>query len=490
MSGRRGAVANVIDFRNQFQKAIGDYEEKVRLRLRELQRTMDPVLGGRAVDEELEAHIRNYVIDPLLSALNWTTDENLTIETLVRSEETAHRRRLDYLGTETDTLRPLLVVEAKRPNAPLPRPAKGGGGGDAFRYQDLLAAALSALKLDAGASLNLQRSWEEWIQTLFDYVMSLPAAPVKVAMTNGNWLIVFENPSDAFQGQGPASPELISVYETRDAILQNAADVYAALNYDAMVPFGRPAEIGELLGLIAPADIAAAMRALLVTYTDTPTGLEVVPTIHLVPEMVLIRRDGGWFRLRANTSIAIPHDPKALPSHLMQIGAEHSLLSDSLAQVLGRAPPLIALEDSYRDEWLGTRVPAVLQLDKQTSLVILGTHTHFVTDPDAHQACPFHSAARATAENCFIGVMIARPSSVHVTHFGDQSVHHCAHRTMRQIRETQVTERNRENFGPRGSVEDGPFCKLWGFEHFLCCQTCAFRNVCKQSIAPLMPCRT
>jgi hypothetical protein len=87
-----------------------------------------------------------------------------------------------------------------------------------------------------------------------------------------------------------------------------------------------------------------------------------------------------------------------------------------------------------------------------------------------------------------LGITISGPSALHVTSFGDGTHNHCAHRAVRQLKEAQIDHTNRERFGPRGSVEDGPFCKVWAFEHFLCCQTCAFQNVCKQSIVRLLPC--
>jgi hypothetical protein len=122
--GPFSTVANVVDFRIQFDRAVQRYEERVEPWLEAWRRKADPEFGDRpVVDAELEAHIRTYVIDPLLAALNWTTDENLAIEVLVRSKSSENRRRLDYLGVEADTLQPLLVVEAKRVKSPLPQPA-------------------------------------------------------------------------------------------------------------------------------------------------------------------------------------------------------------------------------------------------------------------------------------------------------------------------------------------------------------------------------
>lgn len=485
MNPRRGPVRNADDFRREFQAAIGTYEGKIALRLRELQRTMDPVLEGRAIDAELEAHIRNYVIDPLLAALNWSTDENLTIEALVRSKETRNRRRLDYLGVETETVKPLLVVEAKRPNAPKPEPATHRS----YTIAALLAEALTLRKAGPDKALDLKGSWTEWICSLFDYVNSLTGpVPVRVVITNGDWLILFEDSVNAFKGAETVSPDRIKVYESRADILKNANEVFGLLNYDALVPLGRPIEASEILGAIDPQTVTHAMRALRVTYVDIETGLGVVPTIHLVPELLLFRADGGWLRVFANIVFQLPHAPEALPAHLSDVNAAHGDLLNAVAAALGNVPPLVAVEDAYNALWLGTQARSVQRLDGAMYLTVLGSQTHFIIPAAAHSGCPFHSAAGAIAENAYLGFIIAKPSSTHVTHFGDRSPQHCAHRAMRQLREQQIAQHNRRNFPPRGQVEDGAFCKLWVFEHHLCCQKCVFRDVCAQSIGPQMPC--
>jgi len=486
MIPRRGSVANAVDFRNRFQIAIGEYEEKVLLRLRELQAAMDPVHGGNPVDEELEAHIRTYVIDPLLSSLNWTTDENLTIEALVRSEDTGNRRRLDYLGTESNTVRPLLVVEAKRPSAPRPEANRNH---DRSR-PEILANALTRLKENPGKDLDLTKSWDEWIRTLHDYIKSLPGVlPVKVAMTNGEWLIVFEEPQNAFVGTDPVSPDAISYYSCRNEILKNAGKVFQSLNYDTMVPFGRALEVGELIGLVAAARVKEVMHAARVTYEDTETGVGVVPTLHLVPELLLFLDDGGWVRVFLNAAFKLPHNPAELPQHLDEFADAQGALLQAVSQALGHAFPLVPLVDRYNSAWMGVHVAGAARLDRRTHLVVLGTSTHFVVSSNTHDGCAFHGAAGAQAINAALDVIIAKPSSQHVTHFGDQSPNHCAHRTMRQIREKQIAEHNRETFQPRGALEDGPFCKLWGFEHYLCCQKCAFNAVCFQSVRQVAPCQ-
>jgi hypothetical protein len=120
----------------------------------EVRATLDEVATAGNVDPEetvagaaqirkkewLECHARDFVLDHLLAALNWqktpTLDAtpyvqaNLVIEQppdvggqprrKLKPSDKEKRKRMDYLGYERDTDRPLLVLEAKRPELQLP----------------------------------------------------------------------------------------------------------------------------------------------------------------------------------------------------------------------------------------------------------------------------------------------------------------------------------------------------------------------------------
>src|SRR5258707_8399231 len=112
-------IRNDIEFGNAFRKACTDYDRDIKGQLDTIFGQMDPTLRNIVDhDQNLEAHIRSYVLDPLLEALNWQIGKNVIPEAFLRDRQTHTRRRLDYLGHERDALRPLLIVEAKRPDAP------------------------------------------------------------------------------------------------------------------------------------------------------------------------------------------------------------------------------------------------------------------------------------------------------------------------------------------------------------------------------------
>lgn len=124
-------VRNSYEFLRRLRGISGAYDQLFRPRIDKIRNQFSRTPLGAVppdVDESLEAHSRAYFVNGFLAALNWRLDvtpedglPNLIPEAPVSSSETGRRRFLDYLGFERGTTRPLLVVETKRPSAPLPR---------------------------------------------------------------------------------------------------------------------------------------------------------------------------------------------------------------------------------------------------------------------------------------------------------------------------------------------------------------------------------
>lgn len=231
------------------------------------------------------------------------------------------------------------------------------------------------------------------------------------------------------------------------------------------------------------------MHALTVTYNSVHTGLRAVPSLYVVPELILFRKLGGWLRVRSRESFLLPHKPSEMSKHLADVRSEQRHLFDEVARLLGHTPPLRSVADSYSDGWLGTQVKPVVSTGSQASLAVLGSATHFILEANEYRGCGFHSAANAAAAGAAIEAHILAPSAQHVANFGDHNPFHCAHRTMRHIREAEVSAMNRSNFSSRNEVEDGVFCKVWRFERYLCCKACVFRDACHTSLRVGTPCR-
>ena len=170
-------VRNALDFRQRYHQARERYDNIHRPRIEAARSRYNDHSYTSEEDDLLEAQVREYFVDALLTALNWQLDSdsenglpNLIPEAQLRSTKSGKTRFLDYFGLTGTRDDPLLVVETKRPNSLLPRKKEAFGKRSISNVpEDSVAAVLSAgLK---GTSLT--EDWNEWLDTLRDYVTSV-----------------------------------------------------------------------------------------------------------------------------------------------------------------------------------------------------------------------------------------------------------------------------------------------------------------------------
>ena len=125
---------NAAEFRKMLGRLRADYDRFATPRLDEVRnKYSDPRKGGppESIAAAIEWHLRFFLINSFLAARNWRMNlkpedglPNLVPESPVRSEKRGSIRHLDYLGLETGTLNPLMIVETKGTTiaGPLQRP--------------------------------------------------------------------------------------------------------------------------------------------------------------------------------------------------------------------------------------------------------------------------------------------------------------------------------------------------------------------------------
>ncbi len=215
-------VRNATEFLGLFRGARLNYERSGPL-VAELRNQFDstplPAALRGAGEGRIEAHVRAYFIDPLLQALNWqvgtSSGEGLIVpEVPIRSAQSGTTRFLDYSGIERNGGEPLLIAEAKHPKSSLPTRGLSTVGYDRSTQ---IAQGLQGI-------LSLEAEWKGYLSTLSDYVHSVTKrpdlAPRRVFITNGDWLILFLDPADAFLPGGNREPGKILVYVDRDDVEQ------------------------------------------------------------------------------------------------------------------------------------------------------------------------------------------------------------------------------------------------------------------------------
>lgn len=441
------------------------------------------------IEKHLEIHAREYFINAFLAALNWRMDRqptddlpNLLPEVPVRSEETDRIRFLDYLGIERETDRPLLIVETKRPEAELPRTLT-----PAATYSEIISRGLRGKRLLG--------SWEKWLNTLKDYVRSVHSrtnhCPARVVITNGNWLILFLDPHDAFLDDGSADPMQILVFESRKAIENRFSEVFRFLEYFHVSREVPPLTPGELPAYLAGREIDMALHGLRLLYIEQRKIYEgPSPVIKVAPVVFLRTRQGTSVRVESPPQeYELPHKYEELRSHLNEVDQAARELLEAVNRQLGTSLKASPLTEHYDNEDDFTVPPTVREQSRDEFLVITGDKTHYLLPEPSIPDCPFHDWQECQWQGVPSnpGPLLSRSVNPR-SFFVSGELHHCAHREVRNAKAIPATGLNRTDYGAHSGEEGQAFCKIWRFEQYLCCRTCAFEEVCIRTGIFHLPC--
>ena len=492
MRRTRNADDFLLEFRRLRSNYVNRYKPLVdRVRREFAERNRGTV--SQLTDELLEAHSRTYVVNSFLAALNWRLDTNpeTGLPNLIpeaQVEVQGVRRFLDYLGLESATKRPLMVVETKRPSAPVPKLKASGRSTGVGDIPSTLARALSGE--------TLLKPWVEWLEDVRGYVQGVAAgrhAPQRVLVTNGDWLIVFLNPSGAFIAPNVPSATDILFFPNPEDIEKRSGELFLALEHERVLGESRDLTVGEVPFHFGPESIERAMHGLRVRYIEQPNVHgQYGPVIRVAPIMLLKSRFGGWVRIGINpTDFVLPERPSDLPAHLDEVRNAAGQLRTGIAQRLGRNLEPQGLREHYGNADSFSMIRGVLEVAPDQFVLATGADTHFVHGEPSVPNCPFHDWRRAHGEGCAGG---GAPISIRQVlpqraFFRSEEAHHCAHRDVASAKASFISAENRDRCGPRSGADGAAFCEVWKFETHLCCRTCAYEEVCTKATVFKLPCQ-
>ena len=453
----------------------------------------------KLLDNSLERHTRQYVVDRFLKALNWhfeTDLPNLVAEAPVYSIGEKTTRFLDYLGVNENRQKALLIIETKRPNSKLPLP-KGNRTGKLPRgesYESLISSSLSD-------NSQLTEEWQDWLKTLRDYSQSIKVgsgqSPKRVVITNGNWLIIFSNPEDAFNSEFP-NQNNIFIYETWDEIEEKSGEIFKLLEYYEVLGNTPSLSLGELNFHLNPEKLDRAMFGVRLMYLEEPEFyLDSSPRIKVVPIIFIRSINGVWFCVEAQNpkhTKLIPNDSDDLEQHLTEFEQLACDLLNKINEKLETYLTCSSLREHYDDPNLFSELTPVTKINNnryEEFLIVTGKSTHYLTRESTIPNCPYHHWDKSDIEGCATGIHVKRSTTRDPrTIFKTDVEHHCSHRDIMTAKSSKITIQNRDRCGSRSSENQGAFCEIWKFEEHLCCRTCAFEEICtKAEVFRVLPCK-
>jgi hypothetical protein len=317
--------------------------------------------------------------------------------------------------------------------------------------------------------------------------------PKRVVMTNGEWLILFLEPVEAFLNDDdhPCPPEAILVYPNASDIANRSAELYRALEHQHVldeVPFLAPA---ELPFHVTGPSVRFAMHGLRLRYEQSHALKTPSPIIHVAPVVILRTELGATIRVeKPHEQFELPHAPGQLGAHLAAVGdAAQGLLHD-ISERLERPLVPTLLDDHFQDPDSFAAQKAVARSSDDEYFIVTGQHTHYLLAEPSVPDCPHHEWGKSNAAG--VG---APPGPITVSNVKERSFfpsgerHHCAHGNVLLAKSSEITAENRARCGPRSGEDGEAFCEIWGFEQRLCCRTCAFERVCTNVHVFQLPCQ-
>lgn len=454
----------------------------------------------KLLDNSLEHHTRQYVVDHFLKALNWhfeTDLPNLVAEAPVYSIGEKTTRFLDYLGVDKHRQKSLLIVETKRPNSKLPLP-KGNRTGKPPRgesYESLISSSLSD-------NNQLTEEWQDWLKTLRDYSQSIKVgsgqSPKRVVITNGDWLILFADPENAFSSQFP-NQNNIFVYENWSKIEEKSGEIFGLLEYYEILGIAPSLSLGEINFHLNPEKLDRAMFGVRLMYLEDPDFyLDSSPRIKVVPIIFIRSINGVWFRIEAqnpNHIKLIPTDSDDLEQHLTEFELLAFDLLNKINEKLETYLTCSSLSEHYDNPNLFSELTSVTKINNsqcEEFLIVTGKSTHYLLRESTIPNCPYHYWDKSNMEGCATGTHPVKNSKISNprTIFKTDIEHHCSHRDIMTAKSSKITIENRDRCGSRSSENQGAFCEILKFEEHLCCRTCAFEEVCtKAEVFRILPCK-
>lgn len=460
---------------------LAEFKRAIHALVTEAQRIAAPDspvgFAGEISAPTLEHNVRKIFLNRMLTALGWNLETTVAEEARVKGDTTLF---LDYLGVHLDTRIPLLIFEAKSWEKPFVSASSAVGGRQA--PEDLIASALNYVKSGNGAP-PVSGEWIEWLSKLRDYVRILREQShhmvSRVAISSGQWLVIFTEPAAAFLDAADVNSANILVFQT-DSFVRESDHIFGQISYGQLVAdIPSPLRATQLRGFISASAVRRVFRALWTRWEASGSAglLDTFPQMIVYPAVILERSDGVLLHVAEGRSARqfVPADANAVKEHLDAVKQSSDGLLETIFEHLEQrfeVSDLAAFPGFPVTPLRGSRVGLVPQRvhrrvqfvrpwpDRADEfLLVTGASSHFLLEGPTVDPCLGHSWAACQEAGVQVGHAPVIFSSVDPKAFYISGAdHHCAHR--------EIHDRRQGN------------CYLAAFESFLCCRACTFQQIC------------
>lgn len=472
--------AALSDFRRQVDALKNSYEKR---HLKEIERVAakarkkpEGAFCGKGRVLAIEAHVRQYLLDPLLGSLGWRLSDPammLVEDAVDPMHDDEHRRFLDYHGREAVGInrdRSLMIIEAKRPGVLLPGPA---GATPEYLAAEIVVA-FDAIKKGKSKCKNFSAEWLERFSTLSAYATRVKnqsgEAPCRVVITNGEWFIVFVDPDEALVEMDPTA-EKILVFRNLEEVISLAdkfCDHLAYQSLSSFIPTQHPSELYKFVEKGEQVQVALAIELQFNEIGNVQPNM----AVRLYAKVRTARK--VWLDVRKDYEPPFEGMPGKRAGFVEQMsvlqGYARELVRDieqhaTVVLISADEVEKIARDDGFSESWAATALRSNPYTD--VHYLTLGKDSFYVVDRDEFDDCPFHfhGSCASTGDGA---MPIFRQSRIPPVYFASGSPFHCAHKKVHVSREQK--------------------CVIQLFETHMCCQRCSFLPRCWPTGTEELPC--
>lgn len=377
----------------------------------------------------------------------------------------------------------MLIVETKRPSSRLPAiPAHN--------------KTPSEIICDGINGKEITGEWAKWLNSARDYFLSTSQVnpPKRLVITNGEWLVLFLDPLDAFSSESSPAPAKIVVF-IEGEIESRCGEIFEHLAYQKVSSFPPPVTPEEIRLYICPNEVESIIHGLHLIYQkERHFSGYCSPLIKVRPIICVKSRTGKWLQVEGRGEYELPDTYSELFNHIDSIDRDAFQLLATVNSNLGLELNPVSLSDHYEDSEQGNALVDVMELAYHRNdnaleyLIITGEEHHYLRRSPSVVDCPFHSLSSPLFNQSTRGIPIfeRRADSQARSFFLSGEKHHCAHQSVFDLKSAPITNQNITRSGYQRVQANRASCKIWPFEQFLCCKVCVFERVCAQFFA--FPC--
>jgi hypothetical protein len=277
------------------------------------------------------------------------------------------------------------------------------------------------------------------------------------------------------------------VFEDETAIDRDYPLLFEQLEYSKLSNVRDPIDVSEVGFCVRPGTVARLTRGIQLLYIENP-GIYDPPSpfIKIVPLLFLGSRTDEWVCVKGPDDIEMPSRAHQLVDHVAEVEKASSRMIADCAAILGDLPAPTTLHAHFAAGL--DLLPGVREVRRNMYMVVTGDQAHFFREQPSISDCRWHDWKQAQDEGIESAPQLTERSTDPRAYFYSGEPQHCAHRSVVQLKRSQVTATNRADCGPRSGRDGEAFCEIWSFDTRLCCRTCAFETVCTSAKVFSLPC--